>query len=197
MKTLKDVLGEAAEAEEKEIPRGQHRTPKRPRAEQATSDDLEVLPEITDKEHKFIMAIMDGMNNSDAYRHAYDCDGSSDRTIWGNASKVRNSAKVVAWLTHLRTTASADITVTRESHLRELERIKEMALANGNYGAASQCEVHKGKVIGAYVERVEVTGQDSDLASIQSDLEQQWGRDLARQMMAHKGLPWVLPDVTH
>lgn len=176
---------------------GTTRTPKRPRAEQFTQDDLNALPDLTDKEYGFIMGIMAGKNYSDAYRDSHDASNMGDPTIWAKASALRASDKVKIWLEHLRTNAAADIIVTRESHLRELERIKELALANGNYGAASQCEVHKGKVIGAYVERVEVSGGDSDLASIQRDLEQEYGEELARQMMARKGLPWVLGTVTH
>jgi phage terminase small subunit len=172
------------------------RTPTKPRAEQ-DEDALVILPQPTDKEYAFINAILSGKNQSDAYREAYDAENMSPSSIWCAASKLRSSAKVSQWLEFLRTNGAEDITVTRETHLRELERIKEMALMTGNFGAAAQCEQLKGKATGLYTERVEMVGGDSDLATIQASLEQEWGREIAMAMMAKKGLPWVASELTH
>lgn len=45
--------------------------------------------------------------------------------------------------------------MTLESHIAELERLKELALEAGKFEAAIGAEVHRGKAVGLYVTKTE------------------------------------------
>lgn len=169
--------------------KGTSRTPELPRDAEAEQAGL---PELTDKEFVFVNALLSGKNQSDAYREAYDAENMAPASVWSEASKRRNSPKVTQWLDYILENGAEDLTVTKESHIRELESIKRQALAKDNYGAAVQAEQLKGKASGLYTERMEVVGDGSDLATIQSRLKQELGDDLAQAVMAKRGLPWVI-----
>lgn len=60
---------------------------------------------LTDKEEKFCNNFVSGMNQSDAYREAYD-NNMTDKQIWEEASKLMKKPKVIQRITELRDKAS-------------------------------------------------------------------------------------------
>lgn len=117
-------------------------------------EELDLLPPLTVQQEKFVRGILDGMSASDAYRSAYDCSNSVDSTIWCNASQLRSSAKVSQWLKAAKKAGLDRAALTVESHLAELERLKEIALDAGNATAAITAEQLRGKVMGLYIDQV-------------------------------------------
>ena len=51
---------------------------------------------LTPKQHIFVQGILSGLNQSDAYREAYDVDGMAPATIHNEASKLMGSHEVTA-----------------------------------------------------------------------------------------------------
>lgn len=123
-------------------------------------EEKEDLPELTEQQRNFVEGILAGKTASDAYRAAYDCSNSMDRTVWANASRLRNDADVAAWLSAARKAGLGRATVTLEGHISELERLREIALDTGNVGAAVQAEQLRGKAAGHYVDQVRDLTED-------------------------------------
>lgn len=125
------------------------------------------LPELTAQQQKFVEGVLAGKTASDAYRAAYDCSNMLASSIWCNASKLRSDEKVAQWIAQARIAGLGSATVTYEGHLRELERLKELALNAGNLGAAVQAEQLRGKVAGHHVDQVrDVTSQHDPIQTV-------------------------------
>lgn len=112
------------------------------------------LPDLTAQQQKFVEGILAGKTASDAYRAAYDCSNMGQNTIWVKASVLRNSDTVTVWLSAARQAHLGTAVLTYDNHLRELERLREIALKTGNVGAAVQAEQIRGKVAGHHVDQV-------------------------------------------
>lgn len=117
----------------------------------ATAD---ALPELTGKQQKFVEGLLAGKTGADAYRAAYDCSDMLSSTVIAAASRLRADANIAAWLSAGRQAGLGTAIVTFEGHLRELERLKEIAIASGNVGAAVQAEQLRGKVAGHHVDQI-------------------------------------------
>lgn len=115
------------------------------------------LPAITPKQLVFVERLLAGDTASDAYRAAYDTTQCQPETVWANASRLRSDTRVQAWLAAARMAGLGKASVSFQEHLRELERLREIALCTGNVGAAVQAEQLRGKAAGHYTERLEVT----------------------------------------
>lgn len=122
--------------------------------ESDSGNTAEELPPLTAQQQKFVEGILAGKTASDAYRAAYDTENMGQNTIWVNASVLRNSDKVSLWLSAARQAHLGTATVTYENHMRELERLREIALKSGNIGAAVQAEQLRGKVAGHHIDQV-------------------------------------------
>lgn len=115
----------------------------------------EELPELTAQQMHFVDEILAGRNSSDAYRAAYDTSTMTSRTINAAACRLASQSNIRAWLSACRKAYLSSGAVTVESHMRELDRLKELALESGNHGAAIQAEQLRGKASGLYIDRFE------------------------------------------
>lgn len=115
--------------------------------------DIKDLPELTPQEFGFVESIHAGQTASDAYRTNYECSTWSPQMIWVEAHRVRHRPNVALWLQAARQAGLGKHVVTLESHLDELDELKEMAKRDGVYGAAVKAVELKGRVSGHYVER--------------------------------------------
>lgn len=122
--------------------------------------DASSLPDLTAQQQEFVRLLLAGKSASDAYRGAYDCTNAQPNTIWSNASKLRADAKVEQWLLAGRTAHLGTAVLTKEMHLQELERLRELAMKAGNYGAAVAAEQTRGKVAGHHIERIQEVPAD-------------------------------------
>jgi len=128
-------------------------------------NDEEGLPDLTPNQQGFVQSILKGETASDAYRKNYSAENMTDNSIWCESSKLRNNAKVTQWLNTIRQEQQVKATVTLQSHIDELERLKTISVSNGNMGAAVQATVSQGKAQGLYIERHEdlTPSQDTDI----------------------------------
>jgi hypothetical protein len=75
---------------------------------------------LTAKQEAFCQAIADGMNQADAYRHAYDTSNMKDSSIHVNASKLLSDAKVTQRVTFLKQALESKALWTREMSVKAL-----------------------------------------------------------------------------
>lgn len=152
--------------------------------------DASGLPELTGQQMAFVRLILEGKNATDAYRMSYDVSTMQTETIWVAASKLRNDDKVSIWIAAARTACLGSATVTLSGHLQELERLKEIAVATGNVGAAVQAEQLRGKASGHYVERFEdLTAISDPMATL--DQLAMLSPDIARKLADDHGVAWT------
>lgn len=135
------------------------------------------LPPLTHKQMKFVEALLKGLTGADAYREAYDCSGSADPTIWARASELRADSRVAVWLSAARQAHLGSAILTRENHMRELERLRELAIDQKDVKTALGAEVQRGHVAGLRVDRSEITINNpaailSEIGRINPDIAQ-------------------------
>lgn len=119
------------------------------------------LPDLTPQQHAFVEAKLSGKNGTEAYAAAYDVTNWSRAAVQVEASRLAANPKIGLWLSAGRMAGLASSCgPTMQEHIAELDRIKEIALKTGNVGAAAQCEQLRGKVMGHYTERVELTQEE-------------------------------------
>lgn len=78
---------------------------------------------LTAQQEKFVLALMAGKNQSDAYREAYKTGKMTDKSIHEKASELAANVKVAARLTELRNKASEKAVITAADVLREGMRL--------------------------------------------------------------------------
>lgn len=78
---------------------------------------------LTAKQEKFAQGIADGMNQSDAYRAAYNAGGMKDNSINVNASKMMADAKVALRANELKAALAEKALWTREDSVTALASI--------------------------------------------------------------------------
>lgn len=133
-----------------------------------TDETADALPELTPQQTDFVRAILAGKSATEAYREAYDCSNMALTTIWSRASEMKRHGKVSVWIREARKAKLGTAVLTIDSHIQELERLREIALETGNVGAAVQAEQLRGKATGIYIERhADVTPPDPTRALLQ------------------------------
>ncbi len=153
---------------------------------------------LTPQQEKFARLVAEGNNQSQAYRQAYP-----NALEWKQESVAVAGAKLMAidnvsqMVDALRAESSKKAVLTLDSHIAELERLKNLALEAGKFEAAIGAEVHRGKAVGLYVSKTEdVTDpmrkalgkmKPEKLESVVEALEQV-------QAIRHKAKSAALPD---
>lgn len=160
-------------------------------AQQKKTDQFEVgeLPELTPQQSEFVRHVLAGKSKSDAYRLAYNTENMQVNTIWARASELSHNSKVEVWLTAARTANMGAGMVTLESHLSELERLREIALKTGNVGAAVNAEVSRGKAAGLHVDKIQDITRENDVVGTLREIAQ-YSPELAADMAAKHDIPW-------
>jgi len=114
----------------------------------------EELPELSVKQHRYVLARLEGLNHSDSVRAATDTSNWSPEAIWAEGWKLENHPLVRLWLNRLRAALASDGKYTLEAHCEQLQGLAERAETSGNYGAAVNATVSMGKAVGLYIERI-------------------------------------------
>ena len=78
---------------------------------------------LTTKQENFAKAIVEGLNQADAYRSAYSCKNMSDNSIYVNASKLVNDTKVALRIKELREQLVKPTIMTAQQRLEWLTRL--------------------------------------------------------------------------
>lgn len=114
--------------------------------------------DLTDKQEKFAQAIAKGFTQADAYREAYDCENQKDETIWSNACRLMNNAKVIARVKELKERALKRYDITVDDLIAELEEAREVAKLSSQSSAMVSATMGKGKLLGLVTDKQEVKG---------------------------------------
>lgn len=118
------------------------------------------MPKLTQRQENFCLAIIEGLNASDAYRSAYDVRTGTPKTVNETASRLMADPKIAARIVELREPAVIAAKITLVEHLRELASLRDAAKNGAEYGPAITAEVARGKASGLYSDKLEVTGKD-------------------------------------
>lgn len=147
------------------------------------------MPNLTEEEHNFVQCLIKGMTGSDSYRASFDkwLDWQPS-TVWAEASRLKNSHKVRAWLNAARQEALIQAATTFEDHLTELERLKLMAIEQGNMGAAIQAEQLRGKAMGYQGERIEISTPSSMPHALLDEEAEKHGIEWAMTLAKEEGI---------
>lgn len=125
------------------------------------------MPGLSPRREKFAQAVASGMNQSDAYREAYRVrNGTKLSSINVNASKLMADAKVEQRVAELRAPAAKKASITLESHLADLQSLRNMAVKEKQFAAAITAEVARRKAAGVHIERADITNSDGCCARL-------------------------------
>lgn len=112
---------------------------------------------MTPKQEAFAVAFVQSGSALDAYRTAGYSIGMSGKTATEAASRLLKNSKVAARIAALREPAAQKARITLESHLADLEALRDMASQRGQFAAAIAAEIARGKASGVHVEKSEQT----------------------------------------
>lgn len=87
---------------------------------------------LTAKQEAFAQAVSGGMNQSDAYRSAYDAGNMKAETIQNNAYKLMNDNEVAARVTELKSELATKALWSRERSVQALANIADGSEAKAN-----------------------------------------------------------------
>ena len=108
---------------------------------------------LTPKQEEFAKRIVEGMNQADAYRSAYNCKRMSDNAIYVNASKLAADAKVTLRIKELRDELAKPSIMTAQERREWLtERIADDDV---DINAKLKAIDIMNKMQGEYVQKVE------------------------------------------
>jgi len=121
---------------------------------------------LTLKQETFARNIIKGMSQSDAYRDAYDAENMAQETIHVKASELAKDGKVGARIECLRADQMKLLDYDLTAHLKELDEVKQDAKDANQHSTAGKMIELKGKALGMYVDKSEVTTEHKGNISI-------------------------------
>jgi phage terminase small subunit len=111
---------------------------------------------LTPKQEKFAQGRAAGLSQTEAYRAAFDCSNSSDKTVHEGASRLAANSKVAARLRILMGLAAINATSAvryeLEDAMRECDEALAVAKEGKNAAAMARCVELKAKLNGLMVE---------------------------------------------
>jgi phage terminase small subunit len=119
---------------------------------------------LTPKQEKFCQKYIELGNASEAYRAAYDCKRSTDKTVWESASKLMADPKVSARITSLQALHQKRHEVTVDSITRELDEDRALARQLKQPAPAITAVLGKAKLHGLLEDKVTIKRKLEDLS---------------------------------
>jgi len=122
------------------------------------------LPKLTDKQQQFVLRYaINGNNGAEAYRFAYDCEGSNEATVNSEVNKLLKNPKITLWLNQAEANVQQvfkdEIKYSAKDCFDELAEVQHRAKKNGgNYQHELKAIELKGKLGGLFVDKHQVTG---------------------------------------
>lgn len=107
---------------------------------------------LTEKQEQFVRNILDGMNQTEAYRSAYPNQKMSDKTISEAASRLMANSKVVARLSELRNELSKPTIMSAQ---KRLEWLTELINSEEDINAKLKAIDIMNKMQGEYTQKIE------------------------------------------
>ena len=118
-----------------------------------------------------------------------------NNSIWREASLLSRNTKVTQWLEHAKSMGLVTFECTREAHLRELDRLKDLSLHRNNMVAAINCEHLRGKVAGHYIERHENVTPKDPLRTLNEIAK--LNPELAKELATKHNIDWQPRETVH
>lgn len=116
---------------------------------------------LTPKQERFAQEVASGKTQADAYRAAFDVGvNTKSATVIKRAGELMRDGSISGRVAELREPIAKKAQITLESHLEDLQRIRDAAIEAKQYSAATSAEIARGKASGVHVERSELTGKD-------------------------------------
>jgi hypothetical protein len=103
---------------------------------------------LTAKMERFALAIVEGDNQSDAYRFAYSAQTMTDDSIAVEASRLVRDPRIQRRIAELRATLQRALGISRATLLRELDDVKELARSRGDVKALLNVVMSKARLLG-------------------------------------------------
>lgn len=110
---------------------------------------------LTSQQEHFARLVAEGKSHSDAYRGAYKAGKMKPTSINEEASRLMANPAISSRVDEFRKEFAPASKLTLEMHIKELERLKELALKAGKFDAAITAEINRGKASGLYVTKTE------------------------------------------
>ena len=111
---------------------------------------------ITSKQEAFCQAIISGSTQTEAYRNSYSTANMKVKTMNEEACALMKYPIIIQRLAELRAPAVKKAGMTLESHLEDLQRLRNMAVKDKQYAAAITAETSRGRAAGFYVDKKEI-----------------------------------------
>jgi hypothetical protein len=119
------------------------------------------VPRLTEKREAFAAAMAKGLSQAAAYREAFPKSLMwAGNAVHVNASKLAANTQVRLRVDELRIKAGKESEVTMAEHVRTLQKLRDSALASGQYAAAIKAEELRGRCAGLYIEKHQHAGQN-------------------------------------
>ena len=146
------------------------------------------LPKLTRKQERFALELLSGKSAREAYRLAYDCAGSSEGTVISDSFKLSRNPQIAHYVRLHQRIGLENSAISRDSHLAELARLREIAVDNQQVSAGVQAEHYRGRVAGLYNDQLALPIGPSDEV-ILSQLAALLGPELAEAIGNSLGTP--------
>lgn len=91
---------------------------------------------LTAKQEKFCQLVVEGVNNGEAYREAYDSVGMKPATINREATRLMNNPIIATRIKQLRAPIVDTVAKTVEGQVQRIDELIEQAIATDQVGAA-------------------------------------------------------------
>jgi hypothetical protein len=145
------------------------------------------LPRLSVQEQALVEALGQGDDNCAAYRKAYGAEGYSPAALRVQACRKVAEPKIQAHLRALRSVGYANARLTLEQRLEAELAFAQRAEDAGNFGAAGGAHDRVNKLLGYYVDKLDVTVHDP-LETLREIAE--LSPELAHQLAQQAGIDW-------
>lgn len=126
---------------------------------------------MTPKQEAFVREYLIDLNATQAAIRA----GYSAHTAEQQGCRLLVNVQVEQAISKAQAKTAHRAQVTVDDHLAQLKEIRDAALAGGKFAAAATCEMARGKVLGFYVEKVQVEDVTDRAAQMRQRREKRLG----------------------
>lgn len=152
---------------------------------------LKLANGLTRKQEAFAQGVASGLTASDAYRQAYDANGSNPDTINRDSHKYSSNPKIITRIAELDAEALAIAQLTRGNVAVKLAEDRLDAKADGQHAVALKATELQGDMIDAFGKRkIAITSQTLAIDVVLADMS----IDELRKLMALGDSPAALGD---
>lgn len=133
----------------------------------------EELPKITEQQTAFLMRyFQNGKNATEAYKHAYNCEGSSDNTITVEACRLLKNPNITPWLDkyskNIQEHIEEEIKYSINDAFEELNTLQKLSmLRSKTYSIAMKAIENKCKLKGLFQDKIELSGPTVQMSTVE------------------------------